>query len=101
MPQRSIAWRVCGPAASAGVASRLLVDRQDDQQRIGPVGEDQRGADEPAPIASHPECQQAEQRRGEREARLHGEAARVARLPLRQQGRLSSLSRAGCSATLM
>src|SRR5262249_43318108 len=65
---------------------QALVDRQDDEQRVGPVGEDDESADQPAPVPRGPERRESAQRRNHRETRLHGEPARIAPLPLGEHG---------------
>src|SRR5690606_37637620 len=67
------------------------VGRHDEEQSEWPVGEDQRRADEPAPVVAEEERGDAERTGYVREARLHDEAALVARLPLREHGAVVEL----------
>src|SRR5262249_33856322 len=61
------------------------VGRHDGEQGEGPIGEDESGANDPAPVACLPGGDQAERPGTGRKARLHGRAARITRLELREK----------------
>jgi hypothetical protein len=62
-----------------------LVCGHDGDHRVGPIREQQDRADEPGVAAELPEGDGSEHGADERERGLHDEAARVGRLPFREQ----------------
>ena len=62
-----------------------MIGRHDADERIGPVRQDEHGADDPAPILAEPGCCEAKRRRHDSKSGLHRIAGVVAGLPLLEQ----------------
>ncbi len=72
-------------ACILGKREEPAVRWRDDDERIGPIGEHDEPAGKPAPIRAERKGEETEPTAQNRQVRLHGIAAPVARLPLGQQ----------------
>lgn len=64
----------------------LVIRRHNNQQRVGPVRDNDYSPEKPSPVLAGKKCHYAQDAREDGQRCLHGEAALVARLPLRKQG---------------